>query len=159
MILAVPVGIRVDADGFRKDNAHVFQDVFATLYENWEIGIQAGGVRGAVRNTAIAAFQAAMDRDPWFLNGTALEQVKFLIGGLTSSVSAVRLNAAREIGNVMLQSIRENVARQLNKDGSPFRELKTGYALRKQKALGFIKPIMRATGDLLDHLKVRVVRG
>jgi hypothetical protein len=55
-------------------------------------------------------------------------------------------------------SIRRNVEEQRNPDGSAFTKLTAAYARRKQRKVGFIVPILRATGDLLGGLRVRVDR-
>jgi len=122
------------------------------------INIVAGGVRGGRKNAMIAAVQAIAKRSPWYPNKEAMEGIRFAARGLASGDGGTVDRSLRTIGELLLASIRRNVEEQRNPDGSAFRGLTPGYARRKQRKLGFVIPILRATGDLLGGLRVRVDR-
>jgi hypothetical protein len=124
-----------------------------------EIAVVAGGKRGALKNALIAHAQANQQRDPFYVNKRAMEMIRFLAKGLVSKAMGVRESAAKQIGDAMLISIGENVKGQRNVGGDSFRPLTAGYALRKQRKFGFVRPVLKATGDLLSGLRVRITRG
>jgi len=77
------------------------------------------------------------------------------IAGLFQGAAAAR-RTAEAIGNMLLISVQENVATQRNPDGSAFRPLSPNYAAAKRRKFGFVTPVLRASGDLLGGLKVRI---
>jgi len=122
------------------------------------VNVVAGGQRGGRKNAMIAAVQAIAKRSPWYPNREAMQAIRFAARGLASGDRGTQVRALADIGEVLLASIRRNVAEQKNPDGSQFKALTAAYARRKQRKLGFTIPILRATGDLLGGLRVRVDR-
>jgi hypothetical protein len=158
VIFAPAFGIKVDAEGIKGEVDTVTHVVHERLGETWEFEVVAGGKRGATKNALIAHAQANHRRDPWYLNKKTLQTMRFLVNGLTSLASSTRDMAARQIGDLLLINVGENVASQKNKGGDKFAALTAGYAKRKQRKFGFTIPILKATGDLLGGLKVRISR-
>lgn len=124
------------------------------------VSVVAGGNRGADKNALIAAVQAARKRSPWFIKkgSETWSALRFVAGGLTSSDYSVRKRAVDQIGKLMIEAIGLNVAAQRNQDGSAFAPLTAAYAGYKRRKFGFVAPILKATGDLLGGLRVRVDR-
>ncbi len=159
MIFAPVVSMQIDAEGIGSVQEQVAADLQSRLPEPIEIAVVAGGKRGALKNALIAHAQANQQRDPFYLNKRAMEVIRFLAKGLVSKAVGVRESAAKQMGDAMLISIGENVQGQRNPKGDRFRPLTAGYALRKQRKHGFTIPILKATGDLLSGLRVRITKG
>jgi len=64
----------------------------------------------------------------------------------------------QRIGDKMLKVMLGHVKSQTSKGGVPFRGLTDSYAAYKRRKYGFTVPILKATGDLLGGLRVRVDR-
>jgi hypothetical protein len=103
----------------------------------------------------IARVQAAYKRNPFFINPRAMQLIKAAAPGLFQAGASAK-RTAEAIGNAMLISIQENVGMQRNPDGSGFRPLTPNYAAAKRRKFGFVVPVLRASGDLLGGLKVRI---
>lgn len=157
MIAAVPVGMSVEIEGLDGLRQRIEARIREQAGADTEIAVVTGGTRGATKNALIAKVQAARLRNPFYLNGKALALIKAAAPALFSIGSNAKL-AAEAIGNAMLISIQENVSAQKNPDGGTFTGLTTGYARRKQAKWGFVRPVLRASGDLLGGLLVRVTR-
>ncbi len=128
------------------------------------ISIVAGGRRGGAENAKIANAQARprngrWKRDPFYLSARTKERLRFLARGMTSTDSGLRTRTAEDMGQVMLEGVKENAAGQRNPDGAPFTKLTANYAAYKRRKFGFTSPVLKATGDLLDGLQVKVDRG
>lgn len=158
MIFAQPFGIQVETTGVTAQASAVTSGILDRLKDTWEAVVEAGGLRGAARNALIARAQANNRRDPWYINPKAMSDIRELAGSLTSQNLTVRVAAAKAIGSRLLMNIAENVQAQRNKDGGPFTPLTAAYARRKQQMEGFVRPILKATGDLLAGLHARVTR-
>lgn len=129
--------------------------------ETTTIEIVAGGVRGSAQNALIAKTQAKPTggrwrRNPFYLSQRTKERLRFLARGMTSNEPSTRRRTADDIGNVVLQGVYENVEGQRNPDKSKFTKLTPAYAAYKRRKFGFVTPILRASGDLLGGLAVRV---
>jgi hypothetical protein len=157
VITTVPMGVSIEIEGL----AGVAQRLEARIREqagqDTEIAIVAGGARGASKNALIAKFQAARLRNPFYLNARTVGIVKAAAPALFSAAGAAK-RTAETIGAAMLISIHENVDAQRNADGGKFTALSAKYAAYKRRKFGFVTPVLRATGDLLGGLKVRVIR-
>lgn len=123
-----------------------------------EIAVVPGGKRGSATNALIAHVQAARQRNPWYLDKDALTAIRFVARGLASEESGVAVNALKQIGALMVENVRRNIEAQRGPNGQTFRELTARYAAFKRRRVGFIHPILRATGDLIDGLKAVVTR-
>ncbi len=121
-----------------------------------EVAIVAGGSRGSATNAMIAKVQAGHQRDPFYLDPQAHEALRFVAPGLTAPQYSTRKRALGLIGELMLNAIGRNVEKQANPGGSKFKDLTANYAAFKRRKFGFVTPILRATGDLLKGLKVRI---
>jgi hypothetical protein len=120
------------------------------------IEIIPDGKRGTTANAMIAHVQAAMQRDPFYLDEQAKEALRFPAAGLAAAQrSTVRRNLEL-IVELLINAIRRNVEKQRNPSGAPFRSLTAAYAKEKRQRFGFVVPILRASGDLLDGLKGRI---
>ena len=126
--------------------------------ETTEIELHFGGKRGDARNRMIAEVQKKRGRNPFFLDKDAIATIKPMVGQLVNSYAGVRRMAARQIGEAMIDAIARNVGAQRGPGGRGFTPLSPEYAKRKRKQFGFIQPILKATGDLLGGLVVRVQR-
>lgn len=124
--------------------------------EGTEIAIVAGGSRGASKNALIAKVQAGQMRNPFYLDQQAKEGIRFAAGGLTAAQYSVRKRAVEIMGELMLLAIGRNVERQQNPGGNRFKPLTDKYAAYKRRKFGFTVPILKATGDLLGGLRVRI---
>lgn len=127
------------------------------------ISVVAGGERGGAKNALIAKTQAAprskrWKRDPFYLSQRTKERLRFLARGMASADYTTRKRATDDIGNVMLSGILENVEAQRNPGGDKFTKLTPNYAAYKRRKFGFVTPVLRASGDLLGGLKVKVER-
>ncbi len=123
------------------------------------IAIVAGGRRGQDRNTTNAQakpLSRRWKRDPFYFNARMRERIRFAARGLTSPDYSTRKRAVDDMGEAMLEGVAENVAGQRNADASGFTKLTPNYAAFKRRRFGHVTPILRASGDLLDGLKVRV---
>lgn len=120
------------------------------------IEILPAGKRGQSTNATIANVLKGQQRNPFYLDEQAKEAIRFAARGLTAAQYAVRKRAAELMGEVMLLGIARNVDKQRNENGSGFRALTSKYAAYKRRVHGFVTPITRATGDLMDNLKVRI---
>lgn len=157
MIVGTTVGMTMQVEGL----AGVQQRIEARLREqvgqDTEIAIVAGGVRGGAKNAMIARVQAAMGRNLAYAGSKTMQLIRAAVPGLLRP--GTHGPTAQAIGNMLIIGINENVGAQKNPDGSTFKALTPGYARRKQAKWGFVRPIMRASGDLLGGLRVRVTRG
>ena len=156
--MARPFSARIDVEGLRAQQSVLAQTLKSRLGGVWTFTVSPTGRRGSIANTLIAKVQAGRERDPFYLNKRALETVRFALNGLTSTVDSVRKAAEKQVQDAMLTSIGENFQAQKNPSGSKFTPLTPEYAKRKQRALGFTLPILKATGDLLGGLVARVER-
>jgi hypothetical protein len=120
--------------------------------------VKAGGKRGGAANATIATVQAAMQRNPLWLNPKAKTAVAYAARGLFAATAGPRKQAEETIKALHMVSIGENVAAQKNPGGGSFRALTARYAAKKQRLHGFVTPILKATGDLLHGLHVEVRR-
>lgn len=121
------------------------------------IGVAAGGRRGPEKNALIARVQADRQRNPWYLDKDTMSAIRFLARGLgAESVDAA--GVFRQIGGLLVDAVRKNVAAQRNSSGSTFAELSARYAAFKRRKFGFTHPVLRATGDLLDGLKAVITK-
>lgn len=150
--------VTVHVDGLAGLEQRLFAQVQARYAESVEIAVVTGGTRGASKNALIARVQSAYGRNPFYLNAKTLQVIRAAARGLFGAAGTAK-RTSDSIGAAMLVSINENVGKQQNPDGGKFAELTTGYARRKQAKWGFVKPILRASGDLLGGLRVRVTRG
>lgn len=121
-----------------------------------EVAIVAGGARGGDKNALIAKVQAKQLRDPFYLDPQGMESIRFATAGVTAAQYSTRKRALMLIGELMLNAIGRNVEKQQNPGGSRFKELTANYAAYKKRKYGFSHPILRATGDLLKGLRVRI---
>lgn len=158
MIVARPFAVKIDAAGLTSQKSVLAQNLRSRLGGTWEFVVEAGGKRGAALNALIAKVQAGRERDPFYPNKRAIEAIRFAVNGLASTTFGAVKAAEKAIGDALLISIAENVEAQRNPGGSKFKPLTEAYARRKQKAVGFVLPILRATGDLLGGLRVRSFR-
>lgn len=126
-------------------------------YPTHTINVVAGGARGVDKNTLIADVQAGRRRNPWYLSAEAKEALRFVFRPMWAD-PAKTMSQLQKAGQVILDAIRLNVARQKNKSGSGFQALTPNYAAYKRRKFGFVTPILRATGDLLDGLRVVIDR-
>jgi hypothetical protein len=120
------------------------------------VSIIAGGRRGQAKNTIIAKVQAGLMRDPFYLDQQAMDSIKAAFNGLIASAYSTRRRALVLAGELMLNAIGRNVDRQQNPGGEAFKALTARYAAAKQRKFGFKVPILRASGDLLDGLRVLI---
>lgn len=129
-----------------------------------EVLVVAGsGDRTADENTVIAKVQAKQDRNPFYLTREQVAEVRN-----TLSRTLVRRGgdgnpeiddrALKAVGERMLEYVRANVAAQRNPNGRGFRPLTPAYAKAKRSAVGFERPILRRTGELIDGLRIVVRR-
>jgi len=123
-----------------------------------EFAVVAGGKRGQAKNTLIAKVQKHFDRNPWYIGKESREALRFVARGLASPMPSTAVSATKQIGVLLLDSVRSNVEKMKNADGSTFRELTARYAAFKRRKFGFIHPILRATNDLLGGLRVEVTK-
>lgn len=123
-----------------------------------EIGVVAGGRRGAAKNALIAQVQAARQRNPWYIDKDAMTAIRFIARGLASEDSGVVANALKQIGALLVEGVRRNIENQKGPGGATFAELTARYAAFKRRKVGFIHPILRLTGDLMDNLKAVITR-
>jgi hypothetical protein len=151
-------GMVASVEGLADLEQQVAQSLASRLGETVEIAVVAGGKRGAVKNALIARAQANQRRNPFYLNKRAMQAIRFLVNGAVSSVASVRASAHKAIADEMLVSIGENAQAQRNPGGDGFKPLSQGYALRKQRAVGFVLPILKRSGDLLGGLRTRINR-
>lgn len=159
MIIGPPNSMVFEASGLAEAKQQFASSLAARLVGTTTISIIPRGRRGAAKNALIARAQANRRRNPFYLNTAAKQRVRFLANGLTSVSAAVRDAAAKQIGATMIVSIGENVAAQTNPPGGgKFTPLSEAYARRKQRRFGFTLPILKAEGDLLGGLGVRVDR-
>jgi hypothetical protein len=120
------------------------------------IEVVAGGRRGAAENTRIAVRQAELGRDPFYVAKDVRKEIAKVAPGVMSPVPAVVRKALTLMQDLLLVGIHRNVERQRNADGTPFTPLTAPYAKWKLRRFGFVRPILRATGDFLDGLRTRV---
>lgn len=123
-----------------------------------EIGVIAGGRRGAAKNALIAQVQAARKRNPWYLDKDAMTAIRFIARGLASEEPGTVASALKQIGALMVDGVRRNIENQKGPGGATFAELTARYAAFKRRKVGFIHPILRLTGDLMDNLKAVITR-
>ena len=118
-----------------------------------EIGVVAGGRRGEAKNALIARVQQAKQRDPWYLDKDTMQAIRFVARGLGSEDENVIEAAIKQLGALMVSAVKKNIENQKGPSGLSFRELGARYAAFKRRKYGFISPILRATGDLMDNLR------
>ncbi len=123
-----------------------------------EIGVVAGGRRGPEKNSLIARVQAAMKRNPWFIDKDTMQAIRFVARGFTSEDASVVASAFKQIGTLLVDGVRQHIGQMKNANGSTFTELTTRYAAFKRRKHGFIHPVLRATGDLMDGLRAVITR-
>jgi hypothetical protein len=126
-------------------------------HPNIDIAVVAGGKRGAETNAMIAKVQAEHGRNPWYLDATWRTEIVRMCR-LASQAPGGWVDADLvALGERLLQAVRDNAARQANKGGGSFRPLTEAYA--KWKASRHPgQPVLRASGDLLDGLRVEIDR-
>ena len=122
-----------------------------------QIGVVAGGRRGPAKNALIAQVQAARQRNPWYLDKDATTAIRFLVRGLAGE-DVDQMSVFRQIGGLMVEAVKRNIENQRGPSGATFRELSARYAAFKRRKYGFIAPILKATGDLIDGLKAVVTQ-
>lgn len=120
--------------------------------------VPASGVRGAEVNAMIARAQKGNRRNPFYLNREDLRLVRGTARALAKSDTVVRFNVFKAIGEYMLDAVLRNISDQRNPGGAPFKALTTTYAKFKQRKYGFTTPILKATGDLMASLRIRIDR-
>lgn len=125
---------------------------------DWNIDLQivAGGARGGRENALIARAQARMGRAAFGLDARWLTEIRRMVAALGGRPA--RDADLLPIGRRAIEGVLDNVARQREVSGRPFRSLTEPYARQKLRRHGFIRPILRATGDLLDGMHVRISR-
>lgn len=125
-----------------------------------EIGVAPGGrVRSPEKNALIARVQSALQRNPWYLDKDTMTALRFVARGVASEDVGTVMAAIGRLGSLMVDAVRKNIGNQRNASGSTFAELTARYAAFKRRKYGFIHPILRATGDLMDNLKAVVIKG
>lgn len=127
-------------------------------FEGAEVAIVPAGARGQPKNTLIARVQQAMQRDPFYLDEQAKEAIRFALRGLMAAQYSVRKRALEITGEIMLLAIDRAFGAQRNPGGGSFRPLTPAYANAKRRKFGFVTPVLRASGDLLDNLRVRITK-
>jgi hypothetical protein len=121
--------------------------------------VKAGGARGGAKNAMIAAVQAALGRNAFWVNPKTKAQIALAARGLYGMAPAgARRRAEETIKALLLVGVGENVAAQKNPGGGSFRSLTANYAAQKRRLHGFVTPILKATGDLLGGLRAEVRR-
>ena len=120
------------------------------------VDVVAAGMRGQSKNTLIAMVQAKRLRDPFYLDADAQESINSALQALAAKQYSTRFRALTLAGQLMLNAIGRNVDAQRNPDGSGFASLTVKYAAIKRRKYGFTDPILRATGDLLDNLRIQI---
>ncbi len=135
-------------------------------FDGIEVAIVAGGDdRSASQNALIAKVQAGKKpfpsgkrtaRDPFYVDQQASETIRFSVRGLTAESPGTQRKALDTITKAMIESVNRNVEKQQNPNGAPFTALTLSYAAFKRRRFGFTTPIVRASGDLLDNLSVRI---
>ena len=127
------------------------------------VEIVAGGRRGEAKNALIAQVQAARKRNPWYISDDIMSLIRLLLHDLIRQQTAFGLARGlvgpqflKDVGNLMVLSVQENIRQQKNRDGTTFGELSKRYAAFKRRKFGFVSPILKATGDLIDGIKAVV---
>lgn len=136
------------------------RDALQAQREKWgttAIAVVTGGSRGTAANALIAEVQAKLGRDPFYLVDPWLQSIREMIRFAAARPEGYSQNDLHAIGERMLENIRANVGRGQNKRGSAFTPLTADYAREKaRKHPG--RPILVATGDLVDGLHVEIER-
>ncbi len=158
MISAVPFTVTTTVEGMDAQKDALAIELNERLAGDLTVEVVAGGKRGGLRNALIAHAQANKRRNRVYLGNEAMQVVRFLARDLASRLASVRSAVGKAIGDEMIESIAKNVQKQQNVEGDKFTPLTAGYALRKQRKHGFVLPILKATGDLLGGLRVRILR-
>ena len=122
------------------------------------IDIVPSGKRGQAANTVIGNVLKSQERNPFYLDAQAKDAIRFAMRGLMAAQYSVRQRAVEIVGEVMKLSVARNLDAQKNPGGGAFRPLTTVYAAFKQRRFGYIVPIGRATGDLMDNLRARITK-
>lgn len=124
------------------------------------VEIVAGGRRGPAKNSLIAQVQAARKRDPWYINDDIILLIKSLLHDVIRQQTAFGLGKnlvgpqfLKDVGNLMVLSVQENIRQQKNKDGTTFGELSKRYAEFKRRKFGYTHPILVASRDLIDGIR------
>lgn len=73
-----------------------------------------------------------------------------LTGGEGNVINNLALRAAMDAYIAMVE---ERIKNQVDFEGRPLAELSKGYASQKMKDFGFINPILKASGQLVNSLK------
>lgn len=127
------------------------------------IEIVAGGRRGEAKNALIAQVQAAKKRNPWFVNDETMFLIKFLLHELVQQQNAFGLSRnlvgpkfLKDVGDLMVHAVQDNIRQQKNRDGTTFGDLAKRYAAFKRRKYGFVHPILIASRDLIDGIKAVV---
>ncbi len=127
------------------------------------VAIVTGGRRGPAKNALIAQVQAARSRNPWFIGADEMTAIRTLLHELIRQQAAFGLSRGlaaprflKDVGDLMVKSVRQNILQQKNKDGSTFAELSARYAAFKRRKYGFIHPVLVASRDLIDGLRAVV---
>ena len=120
-------------------------------------GVAAGGRRGPEKNALIARVQADRKRNPWYIDKDTMTAIRFVARGLGGE-DVDKTAVFRQIGALLVDAVRKNVAAQKNANGSTFAELSARYAAFKRRKYGYTHPILRAAGDLLDGLKAVITK-
>jgi len=123
------------------------------------IDVIAGGTRGGEKNAMIAKVQAGLDRNPWYVSAEWLDLIRARIRSAVQQEYGATEDDLRDVGEILKRAVLSNLEAQQNKRESGFRDLSEGYAKQKQRAVGFVKPILVRTGDLRGGMSSRVSRG
>lgn len=136
------------------DIGGLIRDVLTTFGSDVDVqfSITPGGMRGAHRNAVIALVQAEAGRNPFYLSREQSANVCSQV----AKIATGRGYNWRTVGHTILEAIKENADSQISANGRGFTRLTEAYAKRKAKKHGFVIPILKATGDLLNGLKVRI---
>jgi len=141
--------------------ANAIQTALVNLHlPSGSVEIVAGGRRGEAKNALIAQVQAAKQRNPWYINDDIMLLVRSNLHELIRQQTAFGLGRnlvgpqfLKDVGNLMVLSVQENIRQQKNKDGTTFGELSARYAAFKRRKYGFVHPILVASRDLIDGIK------
>ena len=147
----------VEIEGLDQLEQRFAERVAAVMPEPVVFEVKAGGARGGAKNAMIAAVQASLGRNAFWVNPKTKAQIALAARGLFGRAANAR-QSIETIKTLLLVGIGENVAAQRNPGGGTFRSLTANYAAQKRRLHGFVTPIGKASGDLLGGLHVEVRR-
>lgn len=139
------------------DIGGLIKDVLTTFGNDLDVKFNVttgSGSRSEQTNALIAVVQAENGRNPFYLN----QQQSAVVVGQVAKIATGKGFNWRTVSDSILTFIKQNAAAQISASGYPFKPLTAAYAQRKKRQFGFVTPILRATGDLLGGLRVRVDR-